>query len=246
MDILKNLLINFAIRHYRLATAGVLMLTLAAGVFLPQVTIDTDPENMLAHSEPARIFHNQTKKRFDLSDTVVLGIINEQHPDGVFNPATLRRIDELTAFAKTLRWPDADHPDRTAGVIEVDMIAPSLVDHISQDGPGTLRFDWLMAHPPRTRQEALAVRDRALSNPLLLKHMVSEDGKAICLYLPLTDKLLSYRVYTELNKKIARMGGNESYHITGLPVAEGACKGSCMPATIGWKVSTKGMCGVTL
>jgi hypothetical protein len=153
---------------------------------------------------------------------VVLGIINEHHPDGVFNPATLRRIYELTAFAKTLRWPDAEHPGRSAGVIEVDMIAPSLVDHISQGGPGTLRFDWLMPRPPNTREEALAVRDRALSNPLLVKHMVSGDGKAMCLYLPLTDKLLSYRVYTELNKKIAQLSGSEDYHITGLPVAEGA------------------------
>ena len=76
--------------------------------------------------------------------------------------------------------------------------------------------------PPETRNKALIIRDRALSNPLLKGQMVSEDGKAICIYLPLTDKLLSYRVYTELRKKIDTLGGNEEYHITGLPVAEGA------------------------
>lgn len=222
MDRLKNLLIDFSIGHYRLTVAAVVLLTLAAGAFLPRVEIDTDPENMLESSEPARIFHNETKKRFDLSDIVVLGVINEHHPDGVFNPATLKRIHELTAFAKTLRWPDPGHPGRTEGVIEVDMLAPSLVDHMSQGAPGTLRFDWLMPRPPRTRQECLAVRDRALSNPLLKGRLISEDGKALCLYLPLTDKLLSYRVYTALKRKIAQLGGDEAYHITGLPVAEGA------------------------
>lgn len=52
--------------------------------------------------------------------------------------------------------------------------------------------------------------------------MVSEDGKALCVYLPLTDKMLSYQVYTSLRKKIGELGGDEEYHITGLPVAEGA------------------------
>ncbi len=50
--------------------------------------MDTDPENMLEITEPARVFHNAAKKRFDLSDTVVLGVINEKDPDGVFNPDT--------------------------------------------------------------------------------------------------------------------------------------------------------------
>ena len=45
-------------------------------------------------------------------------------------------------------------------------------------------------------------------------------GPSICLYLPLTGKDLSYKVYRELKKKIATLGGNEEYHITGLPVAE--------------------------
>ncbi len=222
MDAFKNWIIDISVRYYKLTTVSMVLLTLAAGAFFPLVEIDTDPENMLERSEPVRVFHNETKRRFDLSDIVVLGVINERDPDGVFNPATLRRIYELTEFAKTLRWQDEEHPERSAGVIAVDMIAPSLVDHMSQGGPGTIRFDWLMPRPPQTRAEALAVRDKALSNPLLKGQLVSEDGKAVCIYLPLTDKLLSYRVYTELNRKIAELGGEEAYHITGLPVAEGA------------------------
>jgi predicted RND superfamily exporter protein len=77
-----------------------------------------------------------------------------------------------------------------------------------------------MPEPPQTQAEALAVRDKALSNPLLKDTVVSGDGKAISLYLPLTSKDLSHRVYRELNKKIATFTGDEEYHITGLPVAE--------------------------
>ena len=50
--------------------------------------------------------------------------------------------------------------------------------------------------------------------------MFSQDGKAMCIYLPLTDKHLSYRIYNELQQKVAELGGAEAYHIAGLPVAE--------------------------
>ena len=222
MKSFRNFIVDFSVNHHVLILVMTILFTLATGAFFPFVTIDTDPENMLETNEPARVFHNESKKKFNLSDIVVVGIINERDPNGVFNPATLKRIHELTEFARNLRWKDEDRPELSSGVIEVDIIAPSMVDHMSQQGLGTISFEWLMPRPPETGKEALAIRDRVLSNPLLKGRMVSEDGKAICIYLPLTDKLLSYRVYTELRNKIDSLGGNEEYHITGLPVAESA------------------------
>ena len=222
MRMLKNAIIDFSIKRYRLVAVAIALLTVLTGSFFPQITIDTDPENMLEKTEPVRVFHNESKKRFDLSDAIVLGVINERDPDGVFNPETLRRVYELTEYAKTLRWTDELNPGQSSGVIETDMIAPSLIDHLSQQGPGAIKFEWLMPRPPETREEARAIRDKALSNPLLKGQMISEDGKALCIYLPLTDKLLSYRIYEELYKKIKEMDGDEEYHIAGLPVAESA------------------------
>ncbi len=91
---------------------------------------------------------------------MVVGIINDTQPDGVFTPKILGHVYELTEFAKTLQWEDKDNPDRFNGVIEPDMISPCRIDHISQAGPGTIRFDRLMPLPPTTRKGALAVRDR--------------------------------------------------------------------------------------
>jgi predicted RND superfamily exporter protein len=220
MKELKDKIVHVSVNHYKAVTLIMVLFALVCGAFIPLIKVDTDPENMLSADEPVRVFHNETKKQFDLSDIVVLGVINEDDEHGVFNPGTLGRIYELTEFARTLRWPDKDDPDKTAGVIEVDMIAPSLVDHIGQGGPGVITFEWLMPQPPKTQEEALAIRDKALNNPMLKGTMVSEDGKALMLFIPLTDKHLSYRVYTELNKKIAELDGDEEYHITGLPVAE--------------------------
>jgi len=216
----KRRIVEFSLDHYKLVTWIMVVFTVACAAFIPLIKVDTDPENMLSEDEAVRVFHHETKRDFILNDMVVVGVVNNEDPNGVFNPHSLERIYELTQYARTLQWPSPDDPNETIGVVEVDLLAPSLVDHISQGGPGEIRFEWLMPEPPTTQAEALAVRDKALSNPMLKDTVVSGDGKAISLYLPLTSKDLSHRVYRELNKKIATFTGDEQYHITGLPVAE--------------------------
>jgi predicted RND superfamily exporter protein len=152
---------------------------------------------------------------------VVVGIVNKKDPNGVFNPSSLKKIYELTEFAKTLRWPDEKDPNKQVGVIEVDLLAPSTVDHIGQGEPGEVRFEWLMKKPPTTQAEATEIREKAMSNPLLRGTLFSEKTpRAMCLYLPLTSKDLSYEIYSKLQGKMAELKDEEEYHITGLPVAE--------------------------
>jgi predicted RND superfamily exporter protein len=197
----------------------VLVATLAPGTvpFLRPLTIDTDPENMLDSSEPVRVFHNTMKKEFGLYDMVVVGVVNTSHPDGVFNVQTLRNVHELAGFAKTLSW---ERDGERHGVIGVDLIAPSTVDNIEQAGPGTVRFEWLMADPPESAEEAREVAAKARRIPFLDDTMVSKDGKALALYLPISRKDISYKVASSLRQKIAAFDAEEEYHITGLPIAQ--------------------------
>lgn len=201
----------------RLTIALLVLFSLALGALIPRIVVDTNPENMLADDEPVRIFHDQVKKEFALHDVVVLGVVNEEHPDGVFNLESLGRVLELSRFAQELS--DPKNPERY--VIKRDVIAPDTVDSIEQDGPGQIRFEWLMNSAPTTREEALAVRDRALANPLLKGTMVSEDGQALAIYLPISTKEYAYQLRRELLEKIEQFGPvSDQFHITGLPVAE--------------------------
>jgi predicted RND superfamily exporter protein len=211
---------TFSTKRYKAVIAVLIIFTLATGSMIPMIKVDTDPENMLSENEAVRVFHNLTKKRFALSDMVVLGVVNNKNPNGIFNPASLTRVYELTEFAKTLTWPDKKDPQKQVGVVEVDLLAPSVVDYISQGSPGEIKFEWFMKKPPATEAEALQIREKAKNSPLLEGTVFAEDDKAVCLYLPLTSKDLSYRVYSELRKKIATFTGDEQYYITGLPVAE--------------------------
>ena len=187
--------------------------------FLPVLQVDTDPENMLPESEPARIFHNEMKKKMDLHDLVGVGIINTQQEAGVFNRKTLAKIHELAQFSKTLVWENAEG-DRE-GAIAADIMAPSTVDNIAQQGPGTVTLDWLMARAPETEAEITALRQKVDRLSHVQGVLFSEDGKAVALTLPITAKDISYRIYSRLREKVAEMEGNgDRFHIAGLPVAE--------------------------
>ncbi|MDH5763167.1 MAG: MMPL family transporter [Nitrospinota bacterium] len=205
----KPAFVNFPIRHPWFIVAAVLALTLILGLQIPNIQIDTDPENMLSEEEFVRVFHNRVKKEFSLYDMIVLGVVNEDNESGVFNPSTLGKVYELTRNIETLE-----------GVIPVDLLAPSKVDDIQQAGLGTVRFEWLMPSPPKTAEEALRIRDRARENPMLYGTLLSEDGKALCLYIPIQSKTMSYRIAAQVREHFSKFNGPEQYYITGLPVAE--------------------------
>ncbi len=215
---LAGKIVQYSVNRPVTITVVMVLLTVMLGAMISLVQVDTDPENMLAEDEPVRVFHNLTKRDFNLHDMVVLGVVNETHPDGVFNIETLGRVHELTEFIRGLQ-----HPDKPEWrVVTRDLMAPGNVDIIKQDGPGQVRFQWLMKEPPETREQALKVRDSAMSNPLLKGTLVSEDGKALGIYIPITSKDFAYSVRKRLIEKIESFEGSsdDQYHITGLPVAE--------------------------
>ncbi len=321
-------MVKWSVEHPRIVTLVMIVLTLGFAALMPRVHVDTDPENMLSADNPARVFDREMKQRFAVHDMIVVGVVNEKDPDGVFNPGSLRKIYALTEFAKRLdgkglepgdinidailadagltkgaesgpstpppaaapaptppagepalpqmdagsvpALPQMDTGDEPAppamdgdeavppppvmegdgtvppppteetapatvppptagapasaveqkGVVVIDMLAPSTVDRIYHAG-GTVHLSYLMSKPlPTTREQALAIRDFGLDNPLTKGTMISEDGKAVAIYLPITQKDISYKISQRLHEMTARLGGPEQYHITGLPVAE--------------------------
>jgi len=223
---MKNIghkIVEKSLDHPKLITIFFVLITLFLAFFISGIKdqIDTDPENMLSKKEAVRIFHEEMKKELSLHDIVVVGVVDEKNSDGVFNTKTLSNIFVLTEFAKSLSWQDDKNPSNYEGVVSVDLMAPSVVDNIEQGNQlGEIKFEWLMPRPPQTKAEALAVRDKALRLPFMNGTLVSEDGKAVAIYIPLTKKSLSYRVASALKKKISQFDGTEKYYITGLPVAE--------------------------
>ncbi len=222
----------FAMNHPRMVLKGVLFLLfiLLLPAILPSIwpahftylnglQIDTDPANLLAQEEPARVIHRRIKAEMNIHDLMVVGIVNEQHPDGIFNPESLQRINELAQFAAQQHWFNSQK-NKMEGVIATDIMAPSTVEIIRRNDSGKVIYAPLMTHLPTTQAEALALREKIKHSPILNTALASQDGKAIALYLPLSSKDVSYRVYNAMQDKIAEFEGEDHYYISGLPVAE--------------------------
>lgn len=207
---MSNPITDLALRHPKQTFVAILLLVAGLGSQLPRIAIDTDPENMLPADHPERLFHEEVKARFRLYDVIVVGAVYDAHPDGVFNPDSLARLERLSQGIQ-----------RVEGVIRDELISPSTVDNVFSDGIGTLRFEWLLGPTlPATEEAARAVRDAARRLPTLDGLLLSDDGQAVAMYVPIAQKDESYRIATEIERIIDELGGPEDYFITGLPAAE--------------------------
>ncbi len=209
MKRIRNTFVGASLAHPWRVIALTLLVVVALGAMLPRLHVDTDPENMLPFDDPARALHRLTKADFSLYDMLVVGIVNEDHPDGVFNAASLAHIHDLTRRL-----------EQTDGVIARDLMSLASVDNITQGGPGVVRFAWLMREAPRTDAEARAVRDAARRLPVIDGTLVSEDGRAAAIYVPLRRKSDSHRIASEIERIASQWDGGDRVYITGLPVAE--------------------------
>ncbi len=185
------------------------IIVILTGLFAYQLTgiqIDTDPENMLPVDEPVRVFHSETKEEFGIYDFLAVGIVRE---NGAFTADQLQRIYTMTEEIAEIE-----------GVIEEDIMAPSLVDDIRQGSNNALVIEPLMGDAPETDEEARYILGRINNNPVLKGKLASEDGKALALFIPIEQKDMSHRIAGEIKAIADKYGDGGKYFIAGLPVAQ--------------------------
>ncbi len=206
---MQRVLIRFATERPGAVFAVVLLLVCVLGALILRIQIDTDPENMLPNDQADRVFHDAVEARFTLHDAIVVGIVNDTDPDGIFNPRSLAALHHLSKSILELD-----------GVVVPDLMSLAESDNISQAGPGTIRFEWMMKEAPVTVQQARDIRDKVDRLPLLRDTLVSGDGRAAAIYVPIASKDLSYPLSLQIRALTQQLDTTDAYHITGLPVAE--------------------------
>ena len=200
---------HWVIRHPKTIYLATLLMVIVLGAMIPNINIDTDPETMLPASNPARMFHNSVKQDFNLRDSIVVGITNETNKDGIYNVESLKEVYDLTRNILKID-----------GVITHDVMSLSEVDNISQEGPGTIRFEWMMSTPPTNAAEAEAIKIAVSRLPMLENSLVSGDGKAAAIYIPIVDKKQSYIIAEQIRDYFPKSTNGNNYYLTGLPIAE--------------------------
>lgn len=183
-----------------------LIATIFFAIQFPKMKIDTDPENMLEHSQPDRVFYDKVKKEFGINDLLVVGIVDGK---GIFNSDTLTRIAGIT-----------DEILKIKGVIIEDVVSLRTSDNVTSEG-GTLVVKRFMEMVPTDSNEIDKLKKDLYGNPFFVDKVISEDGKATAIYIPIDKKDQSYRISKEIEKILkSELAPNQKYYIAGLPVAE--------------------------
>lgn len=205
-----NKLIQFVIAKPKAVYGALLLMVIISLALMPNLSIDTDPENMLSSDAPARVFHNQTKDEFSMRDMIVLGAVSER---SIFTPDSLNLLHDVS-----------NEISKLDGVIQKDLLSLSVVDNIRQEEGGGIRFEYLMKTAPTTLEASLDIKGAVQKLPMLNNTLVSADEQAIAIYVPIISKDQSYVIAEQIRAITAeRMAGKDSslaFHITGLPVAE--------------------------
>jgi predicted RND superfamily exporter protein len=201
----RQRLVEFSATHPRFVVGLTLLLTVAFGLQFPKIRIDTDPKNMLPETSQVRRYNDQVEGWFGLQpDVIVVGIRND---GGLFNPESLRRIEQITN--EILKLP---------GVVARDVISLPTVDDVTVDGE-TLRAQPLLDRLPEREEGLAALKKQMTGNPLVVNRLVSADGKVSALYVPIEKGANGKEIADRIRKVVTAENGPEQYFLAGDPVA---------------------------
>ncbi|MEE9248079.1 MAG: MMPL family transporter [Dehalococcoidia bacterium] len=193
---LQGYIVELGLSRPKTVILGVILVTLALGGLMVRVETDTDPENMLPWNDPVRVLNRSMREDFGTRDMIVLGIVDE---DGVMNPenltATSRLLDEISALN---------------GVVPEGVVSFKSATDVPQ---GEL-----------SQQDVDRIAGAVADNPLFAGRVVSPDGKALAIYIPLENKGAANGVSSSIKALLKRNDGEGigEHYLAGLPLAEEA------------------------
>ncbi len=200
-----NRLSAFSAGHPWLVIALTVLVTFIFAAQFPKITIDTDPKHMLPITSPVRQYNDQVERDFALHpDVIALGIVNKQ---GIANKETLSRIIELTRKIKQM-----------PGVISRDVTSLSTIDNITAQ-TGELVVKPVLDRVPESAGELIVFRKSLLENPLFINRIISPDGTATAIYIPIEPKANGKEIADKIKQLLPQDAGDDQYYLAGDPVA---------------------------
>jgi len=138
---------------------GMALLPLALAFQLPQVKVETSIEHFLDEGHPAQIAYDEFRDRYGRDEMILLGL---QAPD-VFDLHFLERLRSLHEAMED----EVPHLDEVTSLFNVRETRGEDDELIV----GDLLEPW-----PETPEDRMAIRERALANPLYHNFILTPDG----------------------------------------------------------------------
>lgn len=201
----KFSLVEFSVNHPKLVVVISLIITLLFMTQFPKMKRDTNPKNMLPATSDVRVWNDKVDATFGLyEDMIALGIVNEK---GILNKDTLGKIQRIT-----------DEILKIKGVAARDVSSFTTIDNVTAEN-ATLRVAPLMTAVPGDDKGIENLRKMLYENPLFINRIISKDGKATAIYIPLEKGSNGKEIADKIREIIKREKGDEKYYVAGDPVA---------------------------
>ncbi|MCL4500170.1 MAG: MMPL family transporter [Chloroflexi bacterium] len=205
LDRILSRVTTFSISHPRLVIALTIVVTISFAVPFPKAVIDTDPKHMLPETSPVRQYNDSVERDFALhADVIALGIVNER---GIVNRDTLSRVAALTGEIQKM-----------PGVVSRDVTSLSTIDNVTAQ-KGELLVGPPLDRVPESAADLQAFHDTVLANPLFINRIISRDGTATAIYVPIDPKANGKEIADKIRDLLGKPSGGDRYYLAGDPVA---------------------------
>jgi len=157
--------INFPIR----VAVFLITVTLATGLGLSQLRIDTSFSSLVSASNPDKPVYEQIIEEFGSDDRTIIYIRDKQ----LWSPEKLAKVEALHQKLEETKF--------------VSQIEDLFTVQNIQGKDGHLEANLLMHESPKEQSLADSTQAKALNNPLIMNNLVSSDGQAMAIIISVTD-----------------------------------------------------------
>jgi uncharacterized protein len=167
---------------------------------------ETNLDRYMPEHHPAFIYSDQAEDWFYIKDGIIIAI---EHPDGVFNPGTIKKVDEITL--RLQRMPEINRGD---------VQSLSTAENIVGEEYG-LEVKSFYRQVPQTDEELDALARSVRSNEMIYGRIVSTSETVTIVIAELEDDAFTQELYHRILDLAEEYRGPENIYVAGRPVVEG-------------------------
>lgn len=191
-------LIEYSAAHYILVLLFVVLITVITGYQLPKLVVDVSPEGLMHTDTPERAYFESIQQEYG-TDNITIVVIKDED---IQSPESLLKIKQIINKLSGL-----DFVERIESLYSVQNI--------------WVKNDNIMSAPyldvvPATKKEANKIFNKAAENPLVVKNLLSADGKAMAINIYTDDFSLEHNQDSHITSSIERVLHNYEADFEGL------------------------------
>lgn len=170
--------------------------------------LETNLDTYMPSDHPAFIYSDKAEEMFDIRDAIMIAIENE---NGIYNATTFQKIKDLTKEIQGLE---------VVGDKE-DVLSLYTADNIQGSEEG-LEIEEFYKRIPKTQTSFDAIKEGVVSNEMVHKRLVSENGNSTLIFTKIIDNSFTEDLYQQIvNIAENYEGDGDKLYVAGQPIVEG-------------------------